>query len=250
MLLHRFDKKISSFTLIELLIVIAIIAILSSMLFPALGRARAKALSASCLSNSRQIWMLHMAYADAFNGFFCPAFDLKFNQWDVAGNNKDEGILATALGVNGASDSKVYSCPQAENTLSFRYSPKYGGYGYNYLLSFAGAKSYPPAYRWVKVANVRKPSATIVLADAAYMENVNRPGSTSFLYNPASGMGGYADFRHNGNVSAVFVDGHSESRREFYPAPGVPEAFRKRLGYLSEDDELYDPFYVKNDRNK
>ena len=245
MLLPGFDKKKSAFTLIELLIVIAIIAILSGMLFPALGRARDKALSASCLSNARQIWMLHMAYADAYNGFFCPAYDAKFNQWDVAGNNRDEGILAVTLGMAGASDSKVYSCPQAENTLSFRYSPRYGGYGYNYLLSFANVNNYPPAYRLVKVSGVRNPAQTAVLADAAYMENTTRVGSTSFLYNPSSGRGGYADFRHNGNVSAVFVDGHTESRHEFHPASGVPEAFDRRLGYLSGDDEFYDPFYVK-----
>lgn len=64
-------KKIILFTLIELLIVIAIIAILAAMLLPALGKARNKAQTISCVSNLKQVSQLFALYAGDYDGF-CP----------------------------------------------------------------------------------------------------------------------------------------------------------------------------------
>lgn len=61
-------RKDRAFTLIELLVVITIIAILAAMLLPALTPAKAKAKSAGCINNSRQLALGWTLYADDNNG--------------------------------------------------------------------------------------------------------------------------------------------------------------------------------------
>jgi prepilin-type N-terminal cleavage/methylation domain-containing protein len=55
-----------AFTLVELLIVVAIIAILASLLLPALGRARHRARRLTCLNNLRQFAIADLAYQADF----------------------------------------------------------------------------------------------------------------------------------------------------------------------------------------
>lgn len=66
---NRTSRYGAGFTLIELLVVISIIALLISILLPALGAARDAARGVQCLSMQRQLGVAHQLYSDASNDF-------------------------------------------------------------------------------------------------------------------------------------------------------------------------------------
>src|SRR5262245_30081713 len=63
-----------AFTLVELLVVIGIIAVLISVLLPALSKARGRAQTVACLSNLRQITQACVQYTVEYKGSFPYGF--------------------------------------------------------------------------------------------------------------------------------------------------------------------------------
>jgi prepilin-type N-terminal cleavage/methylation domain-containing protein len=89
--LHRTERRRpSGFTLVELLVVIAVLAILAGILFPVFAKARSRARVSTALSNLRQIGTaLHMYTADYDEHLpnRWPRFEYKVFFWRVEGRD-------------------------------------------------------------------------------------------------------------------------------------------------------------------
>jgi len=130
------STKKSAFTLIELLVVIAIIGILTSLLLPALTRAKAKAKSTACLNNLKQIGIAITLYADENKGILPDAEPLPSQPLDPANPMaRICDILAVNLGGSTTrtnSSPAVFRCP---SDLQGWYEKEGSSYEWNYVFS-------------------------------------------------------------------------------------------------------------------
>jgi len=213
----------SAFTLVELLIVIAILAILTAVLLPSLHNARLDSRRAVCLSNLRQLGLATNYYLadnrDAFWRYFWKVPDGRL-WWfgfepDGPGSgtgrplDRSESVFARYL----QTDQDRLLCPSFPYEAGC-YFPKFAvhttTYGFNILLGPPNTRV-PTARR----GQFREATSSIfVLADGAHFDH--NPGTNEGHYieykRDTRALSGYGHFRHRGRANVLYLDGHAASQ--------------------------------------
>ena len=188
-------KKPMAFTLVELLVVMAVIALLLALTVPALSAAKDQARQVVCSSNVRQLALANIGYAtENDDRYVLAAPDLLedcggYQRWHGRRDHPDQPFdpLRGPL-VRYLADGRVKECPQHVDFLrdqdwAQNFEQGCGGYGYN--MTYLGSRlwqlklnasmtrdqminaerlAYTRSTRWTEPA---QPSETLMFADAA-----------------------------------------------------------------------------------
>lgn len=189
----------TGFSLIEMLFVVAVIAILAGLMFPLAGSVRARAQRTSCLNNLRQWGLALNLYLDENRG--------KFPNWQ--GNSKlwyeelppyvDQAPMSELVTFPGGGKKSMFLCP-ADVGDGTDHGDYYSSYTFNTHVSRTKGATHQH--------QIKNPDRFVV-----FSETPTGGKSGVDLSTLGRTKNGSSAFRHSGSVCFAFADGHAAAFR-------------------------------------
>lgn len=206
----------SGFTLIEILVVVAIIALLAAILFPVFARARENARRTSCASNLKQIGLAWMQYNQDYDERAMPASN-SAQEW-VGQTNPTAPpyyLQGTSLLEPYMKSDQVKQCPSAiaDSAGTYVTAGDFFGYGYNRVAFPIQSGATPLS---TSIAAIEDPSRTAAFGDAGQPRR--SAGGTLYkdgvvyLEHSSAGRARFAA-RHLETGNVLYCDGHVKAER-------------------------------------
>ncbi len=207
-------RRTMTFTLVELLVVISIIAILASMLLPMLVKSTRSAKDISCVNNLKNSSSLMFAYVDDYRrGPLWVMYSKRWQQFltpylnDAQSSSLVDGYMAHDASGNYYATG-VFSCPSQSIRSTDINQIRPNHYGINNTISEQDQKTY--------YSRIKQPSRRLLFTDIFSMTG----GSSGSPVAKVDGYGSivYVSMRHYNESGScvVFLDGHVVVRSYSY----------------------------------
>ncbi len=200
-------RKLKAFTLVELLVVVAIISLLVSILLPSLNQAKELARRVVCACNMKGIGLAFTMYTNDWKNWFPLVRD--------QGPTNLSGVWADKLYDGYAEDVKVFHCPSAPNRI-FTPNETNGvwlmAYGMEWWLGGGmDIDNTPEKPNGVghRVTDASQSADTVLLGENRDTFGTHGYGVHNFDWpDPTDSWGWPDDNRHAGMSNILFVDAH------------------------------------------
>ena len=130
--------KRNGFTLVEILVVMAIIGILSALLYPVFARAKARAHQVTCINNLKQLGEAIELYEQDYDGMVMPVRISDHAEWGHMWQDLVDKYIRQLKGIGGLNineQGQIFLCPSAPlGTAIYGYKAA-KTYGYNFYLN-------------------------------------------------------------------------------------------------------------------